>query len=361
MNKKIINVSLIVLFLFFIIYTTIENNLKQKPSNLKETQYTSSHKLAISYNKEYSNAYDLLSAGKFTESIPYYEKALQIAKSNKEKGQIEFGQSVAMALSGSTTEAIKKFKSISENTNYSGVERAEAVEYMARMYYSFNDQKITKEIFSTQPYSTFIDKDGKNVSIAYRKLYEHSSTIYPLALSNLSIAKWYAYQLKDTTEINKKKEYTNIIKEKLNIAKNDYNRMKKDEEEFSFTLAKEKEADIVSYMTLSGDKSFGNPEELYNQAIEIAANEKDKTKSNELFTRYRKALFLTKMYHEAKSEDIISTLAPLYSNINNRSIGVYLYLKSRKNYTDQEHKDIISMSKIDENFKRLLISLGWKI
>jgi hypothetical protein len=234
---------------------------------------------------------------------------------------------------------------------------------MGRLYYTYYDNEIYNEIFSTEPYTSFLV--NRERSLSFRHLFEYALTFYKTADASLRVAEWYATEIltmsNDSASFDTIAAMKAIVREQINYAERDLYRL--DENEASDSRVARilnRMAVLSGNMFLTGDTTFGDPDSAFKKAIDAAITSGRKTQIG--FANYNYAAFLVKAYGESRKDQIIGILKDFYSN-KYSGTSVVDFLAEQKEISIgvpfSAHEDIVLLGKIDPEFKTYLISLGW--
>ena len=257
------------------------------------------------------------------------------------------------------------FKEIAGNTGNPDRLRANAVQEIGSMFYTYADPKITDEIFKDQSYASLQTKG--NVALTYRHLFEYASSLYPLARSELYIAGWYASELLKQSNSNAKtstkipsevdaEAYVAIIAQKLKNADHDIEQMRQSSfDDASVPITLSSRASTIGKLDLAGIEAFGTGKDAYQKVLD---EYKSRGWTNG-FLHFRYASFLAQKNGESSAGDIRAILAPLYSGDVAYALTGDFLRKERGNVTGSKEK-IILLAGYDSKFKSYLLTLGWK-
>lgn len=310
-------------------------------------------------NPFYLQAEGLRRTGDTKQVIELYQKALELATDPTERGQIQF-KIAAMGSRVDTTTSIQQLKNLAADTTQSNLQRAYAVQQLGQTYYKNTNKDTVSLIFSGEPYADFYKE--KDIRLALRRLFEYASSFYPLAISELRAARWYAdevYALKQKAALTKDEQirvdfYLSIIREKLALAEADIERTKTaPNAKYLIPEALTRRAGVLARLALAGEESFADPEKAFAEAIDANVLIRDDGPS-----RVNYALYLVGKYGASRQDDIIATLKPLTSN-EDYPDGTRIFLKAERNNVLGSKADLVSLASLVPDFKKMLLSLGW--
>ncbi|HEV3245025.1 MAG TPA: hypothetical protein VG102_01570 [Candidatus Paceibacterota bacterium] len=327
------------------------------------TQYSSTDTVfstLMSSNSEFAQGTQLSQTGQYDQALPYYKQALSSASDPAQEGEIAFKIAVVTEKSGGYSgylAAIPLLKAVAANTSYTNITRAYAVQEMGLMFYTYADPKITAAIFGDSPYtSLYVQND---TALSYRHLFEYAASFYPLALSDLRVASWYANELASSNAASTSTQaYTSIIQQQITAANTDITRMKSDPNEEGYVpTALMREALIAGDMQLAGTTSFGDVDALFKQDLDLYAA--DGMPQYDAFARYNYASLLYRLYGSSRLSDVTQILSPLYASKSYKGSSFEEFLRNERANVTGEKAHIIQLAKVDPAFKQYLETLGW--
>ena len=317
-------------------------------------------------NKDYALAKNYQAGGNYDLALQFYQKALPEAQDDFQRTQILFNIAYANELLKNYKDAIAQFKAIAADPKNYAIARAAAVQNVGLMYYTYSGsttlQTIFTETFKDSPYDSFA-KDN-SVNLAYTKLFEYAASIYPLAASELRIAYGYSDELLNVlhgaTTTPQGKEYLAIITQSLQAADRDLLRMQNVPEEK--TLIPEilvREGKTFDRLATLGVVDSQRAEPYFERGVQYASSLGVKPGSYHVLNY---AGFLADRYGATRSADIKKLLVPFRAGneANIYSAVIDFYKNTRANpASDRSKKFLIKLGKIDVDFQKYLISLGW--
>jgi tetratricopeptide (TPR) repeat protein len=309
-------------------------------------------------NINYKEADDLFKKGMYNEALTKYQEAMDSADSI-DIGQIDYKIGVSLLAQGKIKEGISELKRIAANEKYNSYVRAYAVHAMGNKFYESYDKNVTNEIFSTEPYSS-MKVDG-DVQQTYRKLFEYSSSMQPVALSELRIARWYAEQIASNALSNKKdinvENYTKLVNESLDRANKDLPRIQDYDKESMLNVLFLK-ASILSSLSIANIETE-SVDIAFNNAIQEATRVTDINSKMSITFNY--ALYLSKKFGESKKTEINNLLSSMINDPNFSKTPFNKILINERATKTIAHSNIILCAKFSKTFSDYLIKLGWKI
>ena len=334
-----------------------ENATTSTETVFLKSQYetaASTHDRLMSDNAAYAQATRLRLAEKYAEAAKAYRSALASITDVADSAAVKFWLAYSDAASGNYVDAVATYKEIAAaSTTLSRVTRAHAVQSLGHMFYRFGDPAITREIFKSRPYSRFFDAD--RVPRSYRNLFDYAASLYPLALSEMFSADWYANQLLAGTTT--RPEYKTIIREKLELAEKNLASVRDDPaQRYAFLNAFEKRAAILGKMKRIGDDSFAEPEAAFKELLGYYETYRLRGDGT---ARLQYAYYLAHMYGKDRAADIHNILAPIIADPKGHGYVVAGILENDVPDRVQAKQNFALLASIDPAFMELLRSYGW--
>ena len=315
-------------------------------------------------NKEFAHAEGLLKSGKYDEAASYFELALDKAEGYKEEGQLKHKLAISQSLGSRPIEGITLLKEVIANENYTPMIRAYAVQQLGHLLSAYNTSEIKDEVFKDEPYKNFLAEG--DYPLALRRLYEYSSSFYPLGVPELRIARWYSTEVlklvqgggSDEATKNNIERMKSIIRQKLVNADKYLLEISTDEQARSYTAeVLYRKGAVLGELYLAGDTSFGDPEATFKKALELSAIRA----GQESAAKLRYAVFLAEMYGEERVDDIKKLLSDFYVGTKYASTNTVRSIKNEKDGTLGNRDDYLLLASMDAQFAQFLRTLGWVI
>lgn len=334
-------------------FQNVRESLAQNPSYVAA--------IAAMQQSQYQTAYNL-----FTE-------ALSKTSTDEERGQLEYNQALALLANSQPLKAVPVLKGIADNESYSRLLRSYALERIVSLYITYRYKGISDALFSTEPYKNFITS---NPLLSYRKVAEYAAdSLYPIAEAELDVAAWYAndayaaYTGTASTSVAAKARITTDAQSallRLSLAQKDIPRIASDPvwaaglPETYFHLA-----DTAATLRAVGipESEAGNPEKLYQQgfaALNTNAGFSGFTLLYQAIGYYDYAAYLARTYGVSRASDIKSLLAHFYTSTTYQIPPITNFFASAAVRTNNTHATLVKLAGIDPDFKKYLVSLGWK-
>lgn len=343
----------IVLVSIFVVYKYYYGNL------ITKTTYTT----LLDTNEEFATGEAYLRSEDYENASAHFQLAMNNAKTPNEQGQIKYKIALSYIESNKPVEAVKLLKEIVRTSNYTDIIKAYSVQQLGHIVISYNTIEIRNEVFKDEPYKSFL-KDADD-SLARRRLFEYSSSFYPLGIPELRIANWYAYHVLELVKSGKHdketlqniEEMKIIIREKLINADKYLASISNDQNAVSYLPEIwYRKGTVLGNLYLSGDTSFGDPEEAFKKALQYSTI----IVGMESSAKYSYAIFLAKAYGNKREQDIKALLNDFYVGNKYIKTPTTRMIKGEKDNLLGNKNDIILLSEIDPNFKLFLINLGWE-
>jgi hypothetical protein len=348
------------------IYSTFTLVEEKKVEEIPQKREGPFYAELLKKNEKFAQGESLFKSGNYTEAIARYEESLENVEGYKEEGQIKYKIGLAYLNGDKPMEAIAVLKEVAKNKNYTERIRAYAVQSLGNMLYSFNTQEVRNEVFKGNPYKKFLEKAKGNQAIAERKLFEYASSLYPLGVSEMRIAKWHSSKVvrlvatgNDDEETKQKiEDAKSIIREKIKNTDAYLVEIVNDEQERVY-LAEvwRRKATVLGDLFYAGDTTFPNPEGAYKTALQFAIF----SVGGEASAKYSYALFLAKMYGEERASDIQGLLSDFYNTNKYSKTGMVRMIRNEKDGLSGNKESILLLAKIDTRFSEYLKTLGWEI
>jgi len=313
-------------------------------------------------NEDFALAKNYSSQGNYDQAKEYYQRALNTAEDQTQKGQILFNIAAVDESRGDYLAAIREFKALSADpSNYAFV-RAYAVQEMGLIYYGvYNADRsaLSTEIFRDPPFSGM--KESGDIDLAYRRLFEYAASIYPLGSSEARIAYWYASDIgrnQQSTGNSQALSEVAIVNQSIAKAEADIKRTTNDPSAMRYipgTYSLEAMA-LAKLMSIGAAESTA-VEQRFQKSVQFA--DAFNHYGNE---RWRYAEFLSALYGETRAADIQNLLS-VYAPAKKNTIFPPTIALLRAAISDptlaEDKKILIKTAKIAPDFKAFLLSVGW--
>ena len=290
-----------------------------------------------------------------------YDQAMLEASDPAQKGQIQYLKAVVMWNSGDDSGAIPILKSVATSADYPPKLRAAAfLELDLIPHKNTIRDPIVIEVFEGDPFSQLLV--GTNVSLAYERLLEYSTSYYPLAIPELKLAASDLQKviLRDPTASTsvevaalKSDALTRISLADTNIAQMRTNPA--DNEQVPEAMLDR--AIAIGKLNHLGDTSLGTAESAFDAALKEYA---DRGESN-AYVYYDYALYEAWKPNPNASQ-VQSILTPVYASSTGSYASFTQMLKISRTATTSSstRQNPALLAQLDSRFTALLSSLGWK-
>lgn len=331
----------VTIVLYFLFGTSTNSDLNQP---LAESPLP-----ADNFNKNFREAERLLNADNMEAAKPFYTEALKYASTPVEISSAQYKLSLTETQTDPVS-AVARLKGIIEDEVNTDLDRAYAAQRLGLLYYRNSDPSLLPIIFSGEPYAGFYDKN--DVFLSLRKIFEYSSSFYPVALSELRAAIWYAQAIANDPSLAD--AYLPIVETKLTNADLDIERTRYvSGPDVLINEALALKARVYAALHRSGyDYDY---ETAMQEAITTALASGNTGTDGPARYAYILNLFL---YEEGREADIINLLQPMVTNINDYPAFKRMFERERNNVLNQK-KDLVALGEAVPQFKKLLLSLGW--
>ncbi len=309
-------------------------------------------------NSDFAKAESLLRNNP-SEALISYKEALGNASSQEDSDSISFRIALATYRSGQLSEGINLFKKLVSSKDVSNVTKAYSIQFFVQEYFATNSQSLFDLIFSDDPYKSFLKDNNKEGAI--RELVEYGKSLLPLPLLTLRSADYKAKDLiifKNESDITKETLLSGISND-LNMAEAGIEALRGTPNIDQLPVIYNRKMVLFTNLKRAG-YIMGDPADSYEKGVSFSNLYNDK--ETLMFLHLNYAIYLLIENSEANEEKIRSILKNIVEE-KDRDLNVFQYLKnkasSNKN-TDEFVKFIMVLVDVDESFKDLLTTLGWK-
>lgn len=365
MNKKlIIDILLLILIIGAVVAFVAWNNTRTntQATNSKGAQ---TYLALQSSNSSFAQGLTAYNAGSYSQAANDFTQALSNTQNPVDMSLLQVYLATSLEREGQYDQAVSVFKTIASSTANSALIRAYAVQSLGEMFYSFKSPAITTAVFTGDPYQSLLVSN--NVSTSYRNLFAYAATIYPLAISEYSVAQWYAGDYLILTEASsstsvaqaRKTSDQNAIQAALTAGDRDLPRLlgNAGSSPGDYLTALFTRANTLASMSLADDTTV-NVDSTYQQLLSTYAA----YGVPDGYVRISYASFIASESGTSttnRASDIATVLAPLYQgSLDTHGVGLSAYLTNGEN-SAATRTLYSSIASNDPRFKTLLISLGW--
>jgi hypothetical protein len=359
--KKIVTSTLLLLAVYAVYAVVVMSweHYQSQKQEVDDKPLATVNSALLSSNKDYAIADSLLKGRRGKEAADVFTRVFATAESNTEKSQIEMKIGESHVMAGDYAKAISVFKSIVANEAYQPRPKAFAVNAMGQLLYSFVTPEVTKLIFESgdQPYIEMYKE--RDPFLAYRRLFEYSTSFEPIAPAELRVVRWYTRALLENDEDFSQESRAVVmreVQERLARANESIQEMRRDPN-MSAPLA---QALLNKAAVLVDLKELGEPVSEDIEAIFTDAQKYSVISANsESALRYSYALYLARTHGSARKADVIKAFRVLYATPAYANTPILRVFKEEKNNIIGSKKDILLLASIDPEFKQYLITQGW--
>ena len=370
-RNKILLISVTLLLLVFFGYAYFYITEIRNTQNILKT---SSHNTLKSVNASYEEANTLFANRQYDEAIIKYNEALNHVTSLNEEILIKYQIAGATLNFGDRVKAVELFKDILDNPKYADdapeVQKAKAaaIGMMIRIFYQTSEKAVSAIIFSGKPFEDFIKESGGNIDDAILRLAKYASSLSPTpeVITEARIADLYAikvYNLKKKGELNEEEkkqveEYTRIVKGKIAFINTHYDNPKnyyQYSKAQTLPLVLRLKGAAVGSLTVVGDTSLGNPEEIFGEALALP-----QSSWTSLMTKLDYSVFLAAAYGEERRADIDFLLVDFYNPPTGSEFAIDTLLINERDNPTHKTSAFRLIASASPKFQTLLEKFGWK-
>lgn len=318
-------------------------------------------------SKEYSAAVQYENEGKYDLALEAYQRSLADVKDPRRKNQIRFNIARAQEETGDYKSAIAGFKAIADDASAVANIRAFSIEEIVYMHYSYFTPEaratIDAEVFQGEPYDSF--QKGNKTNVAYTKLLEYGTGIYPLPYSEARLARNYSTTLVDdlggATTTPQGKAYVTLIKKSVELADAGLPnvRVLNNKAAYSQRVLSQEGVALGNLASL-GVIDAKDAEKYFIEGLSY--NTASRSLPGNSFA-YNYASFLLTAYGKSRINDIKTMLAPFKvgneAEITKSASDLFKVARTDSSLS-KDRKKIIHLAQVDGDFEKYLISLGWE-
>ncbi len=349
--------------------------VSKSTTDIEEAPKEGFYKSLMEKNNDFAYAEGLSKSGKHDEARDYYTRALDMAEGPIEEAQLKHKIALSYNQSEKPFEAVALLKEIEKNESYTKRIRAYAVQNIGKIVYSQNSDEIRTEVFKDEPYHSFLplpqESKGRieDYSVATRKLFEYATSLYPLGVSELRVAKWYSSKILEakqdasSTEITvvELASYRKIVSERLASTDAFINNM---EAEISDEVTRNvdlseilwKKGSVLTDLLLAGEDINLDIEALYKRSVALGLLRPALVASS----KHQYAIFLARTNKEERREDILKLLGDFYETIE-QAPALKKSIAGEKEDNFGSKGEYLLLAEIDPRYKDFLINLGWTL
>jgi hypothetical protein len=311
-------------------------------------------------NKDFATGERLIKENP-AEAIVAYERSLKSADSQSDIDSISFRIALATYDSGETGRGVSLFKDIIASSSVSAVTKAYALQFMTQEYFGTNSSELFAEIFTGEPYSTFLQEANGSKSTALRNLVEYGESFSSLPILTLRVADYKAKDLisleksgnSDTEKVN---NLLNEIDDRIKLADVGIEKLHGSPNISLLPGIYNRKGLLLARLYRAGH-SMGDPAEAYMKGISYAKLYNDP--GTEMFINLNYSIFLSLEKEKLDTDYIKQLLKGIYENPNQK-LKILSYLKNQGALSNPD-ADIVRLAGIDASFKSFLVGLDWKL
>lgn len=319
-------------------------------SNMQEDSYAQ-----LELNDSYVQAEELFREGNLEAAKTQYEQALRTALDADQEGQILYKIALTETHSDPQT-AIGRLKGIIKGELYSDVQKAYAAQRLALMFYRNSDPELVPIIFAGDPYAGFYQEG--DTALALRRLFDYASSFYPLAISELRSALWYADRIKEASGTESfdgvRAQYLPTLQQKLADAEHDIERTK-DLKQAGSLIPEALYLKAVVYARLASAGLNYDWEQAMQEALNTALVVGGRGSDGSARYAYAMNLFL---YEDGREQEAFDLLTTMVENIDSYPTFKRMFENEKDNVLGQREA-LVQLANAWPEFESLLISLGW--
>ncbi|MEK7627860.1 MAG: tetratricopeptide repeat protein [Patescibacteria group bacterium] len=310
-------------------------------------------------NKAFAVADNYFKNGRFTAALEKYNEAILKARNPIEENQILYRIALTTERRGNAKEAIPLYKELIANPEAISFIKAYSAQELALMLVSPETIHLAPDIFSGDPYASF-NTEG-NRALSNRKMFEYASSFYPLALSELRVADWYAEQLLKPAvrkPVSASHEYVGIIEDRMKNADADITRTFDSPSESGFLdEILTRKAVVIGKLAIVKIVSHEEAERAFADAFNLIAVRSPGTSADRWMRYYHARYLLNVPSSETRVRDII---APFYETNIYKDGEMKTFFKNERTNKQGQKVYLQKMATIDSDFKKYLLGLGWQ-
>jgi tetratricopeptide (TPR) repeat protein len=311
-------------------------------------------------NSTYTEASALYDTNDFKAAQSKYEEALPQAKNPAEEAQIKLRIAHTVRDQGDMARAVQLYKEITANNEYPPMTQAYAAQAIAVIAGFTRDAALREEIFKGDKYSALLVKGS--IPSSNRNLFEYAASLYPLALSELQVALWYAGALQTNAKENrgftedKIAQYRSLIADRMQLADVD---MKRTENNPDDAVLRPEilrvRALTLGALFIAGYESREQVDRAFVEAFEANARYGAPGDGNmRLWYGHYLATF------KGRRAELVGVISPLYTDPTYRTSRIGAFLAAERDNSNGAKTSLVRVATADPGFKEFLISLGWE-
>lgn len=307
----------------------------------------------LARSPSYTDATQLFAEGNYTAAAEAFLGSIGDTRNRDQRAQVAYKVALSTEMAGNYMGAIRQYQVILADETNSRYVRAYAALRLANMLTLPAAQEYLDELFAQRPFSGFRVEGDREAT--KRNMNEYVSSIYPLPQSELTLGAWYAGQALKGVD---SEENTQRALDKFASAERDLPRIENDANERSaIPDIMKRRAALIGVLAELGVKTHDEAVEAFEKALPLdtIANE------GELgFVSYFYASYLERALGEQGWESVRAALRPYYTPTMRTSGSVVSFFAGERQNRQGQKTRITSLAAVDPEFKKYLLSLGWK-
>jgi hypothetical protein len=329
-------------------------------------------------NADISKGRNATLSGDGATAVPLLEKSVADTQDSSTRALAQINLASAYIVAGRKEDGVNLFKQVSLDVKAPPSFRASGGQHAIEYYLGGKDIAFARSVIFTGPvWGAFLDQSisgQKGVDIAVINAFNWVTSLAPSYGAEYELASKYADQVQlggtaDTIRLNTVNATTHIQKGDIDYKQTINSGVPAGDNGFNSRLGVALEHKAIALDELYQAKAINDNADTvistYQDSITLV--EKDPTLkiavSSGLFARYHLAAFMMHVDSKKYASAIADTLAPLYGD-SMRSTNFYTgFLKqygSDPQYTKTPMwNDMVALSKIQPQFKELLLQEGW--
>lgn len=318
--------------------------------------------------QEFVDTLEIHSAGNLELSLQKlreFNEGISEGTSTRENAYIKFFIAINLFRRGAGDdwqEASQILKDIAGDASVAEDIRAFAVSYLVNQYSISQDMEVAKIIFSGNQFAAFLTNN--DYDLAVRKGNEFANSIFPTALFEYQIGRWYAEKLREQ-KLDKelKTNYQKELKAAVDrgVALESASEILPFGRHYVSYIYHIKALDLFS-LALAGGISFDEAENAFKKALSIEPETVNVEWFNHaLWLNYNYAVFLLQTKRDSKEvEDALRIFSNTPIEYKDYPFSVHKYFKNvlLLDNNDFRRKDLEALIKAIPSFKEHLVIRG---
>jgi tetratricopeptide (TPR) repeat protein len=356
-------IVIVILLLGFFLYR-YETGSRSASTTPSPTSAAQMNDQTAQNDPAFAAAQQLESQGNYASAIPQLQSALSSTSDPSQDVTIMFHLEQDYEFTGNYQAAAQTLQQIASSNTYSSLSHAFAVEQLGVLYSRFPTQSVASAVFDQAPYSALYVATSSNLTL--RNIFGYATTIYPLPVSEYSLANSYANSILNQGLVG---QTSAAAKTKLSVLEVQllasfqagnaaYKTVLTDPPAADYLLSAELEQAIVlGKLQQIGNTSEGDAGQAFQSLLSSYSSQNDTADG---VVRLQYASFLANTGGTSNASDIASLLSPVIQDPTHRGVFVEPLLKAYVGAASSRTKQSLALvASIDPDFKAFLASLGW--